>query len=340
MTSPDVSAEWSSRPVSNTEPIRRNPLVIDGNSLSSGGRSTTFAAESPNSLLRSYLIFVRDMRGQRREPSIELRTDDVAVIASHLGTTEEYVLGGLLDLMGATRSQRSTMMAMLAAGALTVVLTGSFVSDLSNDGVSVDMTRLAEAVQAAATSSDTAAASTATAAQTARVSPAASRTPAAAARAVTSPGAGTETTAETTAATDTPTSRTTSETLRSELTHGTPRPDVLRSAAAATVAGASEPGPTESTGGQTGGEPAGSVVQEPVSIGIAPDGSLVGSAAPPVPATTDEPVATAELPDGSTVGVAAPPVPPPAEEQVATAELPDGTVVGVAAPPVPPPAEG
>ena len=290
--------------MSPSESSRRDPLVISGNSLMSGGHSTSFATGSPQSLLRNYLIFVRDMRGQRRAPSIELRTADVAVIASHLGVSSEYVLGGLLDLMGATRAQRSAMMAMLAAGALTLVLTGSFVSDLSTDGVSVEMTRLAEAVQAAATSSDDRA-------QFERSS----------AAAVASDAAGTPD-----AARSVP-----SQSRLTEAAVSTPRPDVLQSAASATsTAAETDPGTIPQVD---------ATAAEPVSIGVSPDGSLVASVAPPVPAapTHDEPTATAELPDGTTVGVAVPPVPPaPTDEQVATAQLPDGTTVGVAAPPVPP----
>ena len=318
--------------MSSSAAFRRNPLIINGNSLSSGERSATFAAENPRALLQSYLIFVRDMRGLRREPSIELRTDDITVLSHHLGVTEEFVVGGLLDLMGATRAQRSTMLAMLAAGALTVVLSGSIVSALSTDGISVDMTRLADAVQAAATgsgaeasSSDTADGTAAAADTFAASSTAAADSPAMHRTAIESAG--------TAAATPS-----IAEPLLTELTSATPAPDVLHSASAAAVAALAANQPTaESTGGETNAEQVGSIAQEPVSIGIAPDGSVVASVAPPVPDTTpDEPVATAELPDGTVVGVAAPPLPPSPAEPVATAELPDGTVVGVAAPPVPP----
>jgi hypothetical protein len=283
----------------------RNPLVIRGNNVSSGDRSATFAAGSPESLLRSYLILVRDLRGQRREPSIELRSDDIAVIARHLRASEELVLGGLLDLMGVTRAERGTMMAMLAAGALTLVLTGSFVSDLSSDGVSVEMVRLADAVQAAATGSVDGGAGAATSSTGGAAGPVRFQ----------------------------------------EVARPTPTPDVLRSAAEGTAAPAPVRDVTASTDAAISAaatESWGIVAQEPVSIGFAPDGSLVASVAPPVPVPpAEEQVATTELPDGTTVGVAAPPVPPPPPaEQVATTELPDGTTVGVAAPPVPPATDG
>lgn len=325
MTSLDVSGKWSKRPVSSSAAFCRNPLIINGNSLTSGERSATFSAKSPRALLRSYLIFVRDMRGERREPSIELRTDDIAVLAHHLGVTQEFVVSGLLDLMGATRAQRSTTLAMLAAGALTVVLSGSIVSDLSTDGISVEMTRLADAVQAAATGSGTEASSSDVAARRAATvadSPTAASgatTAAATASAVTaadSPAANREAIESVGSAA---TTASTAETLLAELTLTTPSPAVLQSAAAASAAAfaASQQAaePAESAGGQSSAEQVGSVAQEPVSIGIAPDGSVVASVAPPVPAATpDEPVATAELPDGTVVGVAAPPVPPPSND--------------------------
>lgn len=309
--------------MSSTAAFRRNPLVISGNHLSSGDRSTTFSSATPSSLLRSYLIFVRDMRGQRREPSIELRSEDVSVLAAHLGVSDEYVLGGLLDLMGATRAQRNTMMAMLAAGALTIVLTGSFVSDLSSDGISVEMSRLAEAVQAAASGSEAASAASASsseatgAASTARVAAADAATP----HAATPTAAALEITAAATP--DAEASVASSETS-------------TRSVRAVTLTEVVRSATSEVLGGDEASQVA-QAAQQPVSIGVTSDGSVVASVAPPVPAASDDRTATAQLPDGTTVGVAEPPIPPPPpDEQVATAQLPDGTTVGVAAPPVPP----
>jgi hypothetical protein len=296
-----------------TASIRRSPLEIAGDHLSSGGRSATFAAGSVESLLRSYLTLVRELRGQRREPGIELRTEDVRVLAAHLGVSDQLVLGGLLDLMGATRAQRSAMATMLAAGALTLVLTGSLVSDLSAPGVSAGMAQLSDAV-ATTTQVDRTAMHARTAASLA------ART--AAGRATTaSADDGAATTGQVAA---------------------TPAPDVLRSAARGTATPRSVTPVVTSEPAGPSATVAGEPVGEPVDIARTPAGALVASVAPPVPQQPDPEAgsATGELPDGTTVGVATPPVPttvpaPEPDDRTATTQLPDGTTVGVAAPPVP-----
>lgn len=300
--------------MSSSAAFHRNPLIINGNTFMSGDRTTTFSGANPRAVLRSYLIFVRDLRGQRREPSIELRTDDISVLARHLGVDDAFVVGGLLDVMGATRTQRNTVMAMLAAGALTVVLTGSFVTDLSTDGVSVEMGRLADAVQAAAAAAPTS--------PTAEV-----EAPATAAAPVEAPAPA----AATLAGPHPPLNVTRPDPVAAPAAAAsTPTVDVLRSAADSRSSSNAAARPTEQVA---------IAAAAPASFGVTDDGSLVASVAPPVPGAVpgEEPVATGELPDGTIVGVAVPPVPPAAgDETVATGELPDGTIVAVGTPPVPP----
>lgn len=320
-----------SRPVSDAMTFQRKPLIISGNSLWSGEFSTRIESHDPNAVLRTYLTFVREMRGQKRAPSVSLRGQDVAVLATYLGTTEETVFGGLLDLMGATQEQRSTAAALLAAGALTVVLSGAAVAGLSTDGISVPFERLADVVRSAISGSDSGTTTAETAAsqssaatvegstvgQTATVAPLISTMP--------------PTDAALEGVTGAPAAAL-STTLLAELTLITPTSDVLQSVADASVA--------NTTGTDT---EAAVSTQEPVSIGIAPDGSIVASVAPPVPAPAapaTEPVAIGTAGDGSTVGVAAPPVPapaPPETDTVAVGEAPDGSTVAVVAPPVPAP---
>ncbi len=105
--------------------IQRTTLIITPGQLVSGSLRVPYRDGDDESLLRSYLVFVRQMRGQRHARSVTLRSADIAAIADHLDTSDDVVLGKLLDLMGVTRAQRKVLLGMLAAGALTIVATGS-----------------------------------------------------------------------------------------------------------------------------------------------------------------------------------------------------------------------
>ena len=273
---------------STTAIFPRTPLVISGNSLISGEFTRNFRAGDPAALFRTYLVWVREMRDQRRAPSVRLRDEDIEVIADYLEVDRDEVLGGLLNLMSSTQATRTKMMTMMAAGALTVVVSGAIVTDLSSDGVTVEFSRLADAIQSVIPGSQTA---TSDIVGDITVAQPSTRS---ATDVVTTPAI-TETAPTATVTTSQ------AETLLAETTLVTPTVDALQSAAAsATVAQAA----TEAT--------ATVIATEPVSTAINQEGDLVASVAPPVaPVTPNEPVATAELPDGSTVGVIAPPVPAP-----------------------------
>ncbi len=90
------------------------------------------------SLLHNYLVLVRRMRDQQREPSITLRNADIDALSEHLGASPEAVLGDLLDRMGATRAQRKALFAMFAVGALSIVATGSVALELAPSGALAD----------------------------------------------------------------------------------------------------------------------------------------------------------------------------------------------------------
>jgi hypothetical protein len=267
--------------MSNTAAIyQRTPLVISGNSMISGEFTRTFRNGDPVSLFRTYLVWVREMRDQRRAPSIRLREEDIEVIADYLHVGQDEVLGGLMGLMSATQATRTKMMALMAAGALTVVVSGAIVTDLSSDGVSVEFSRLADAIQRVIPGSDTA---TTDVLNDIVIAEPSTRT---ATETVTEPAV-TGTITE-------PATQPVSEaaTLLAETTLITPTADALQSASAAATATETAP--------------------EPVATAVLEDGSTVAVVAPPVaPVTPDEPVATTVLPDGSTVGVVAPPVPVP-----------------------------
>ncbi len=114
--------------------FQRTPLVITAGDLVAGPVHAMFRDGDRESLLHSYLVLVRQLRGQQREPSITLRSDDICAIADHLGVSEQRVLEDLLDRMGATRAQRKALLAMFALGALSIVATGSIAIDLAPAG--------------------------------------------------------------------------------------------------------------------------------------------------------------------------------------------------------------
>jgi hypothetical protein len=116
--------------------FHRTPLVITAGALVAGPVNASFREGDPESLLHSYLVLVRQLRGQQRAPSITLRSADIRALAGHLGSTEDRVLDDLLGRMGATRAQRRALAAMFAAGALTIVAAGSIALELSSTSVS------------------------------------------------------------------------------------------------------------------------------------------------------------------------------------------------------------
>jgi hypothetical protein len=115
--------------------FQRTPLVISAGTLVAGPVNASFREGDPGSMLHSYLVLVRQLRGQQREPTITLRGADIRELASHLGSSEERVLDDLLGRMGATRAQRRALAAMFAVGALTIVATGSIALEFSSSRV-------------------------------------------------------------------------------------------------------------------------------------------------------------------------------------------------------------
>jgi hypothetical protein len=118
--------------------FQRTPLVISAGTLVAGPVNAAFREGDPSSLLHSYLVLVRQLRGQQRASTITLRREDVEALAVHLGSSEERVLDDLLDRMGASRAQRRAFGAMFALGALTIVATGSVALDIAPSTASAD----------------------------------------------------------------------------------------------------------------------------------------------------------------------------------------------------------
>jgi hypothetical protein len=105
----------------------RTPLHVDlaGGQLETGGRRMRFDPSVPDAVLVAYLRLVRKLRDVPREPSFVLRRSDVLVLAEVLRWDAVDVLDQLGDLMGATVTQRRTMVATFAAGALLIAVATS-----------------------------------------------------------------------------------------------------------------------------------------------------------------------------------------------------------------------
>ena len=84
--------------------------MITAGNLRAGSAHTTFYIDDRESLLHSYLVLIRKLRGQQRQSAITLRGQDISALAEHLGASEERVLEDLLDRMGATRAAQTWLL--------------------------------------------------------------------------------------------------------------------------------------------------------------------------------------------------------------------------------------
>ena len=112
----------------------RRPIVIADTHLRAGGATTPVRADQPEALLREYLRLVRRVRNQQRDRSVALRRADIDALADHLGWSDEQVLARLADLMGVTRRQRATMLAVLATGAALITVSSPFAAAAAGIG--------------------------------------------------------------------------------------------------------------------------------------------------------------------------------------------------------------
>jgi len=308
--------------VSHSAALERTPLVISAGDLICGSFRAPFREGDADSLLRNYLVAVREMRGQRRERTITLREDDLTTLAGHLGSNEASVLEQLLALMGATREQRTALLAMLAAGALTVVATGTIVLNVSADGVSADVPPVIDAGAPAAAGEAVAQAvslaSVRAAAVDAVVAPevAVPAAPAVPAKVTTAPAidaAGAAALAEAGLA----------PAIRSVLDAPTAADTQITDSQVSSGTGVSDDGSTVAVGTPP-------VPPADPGVGVDDSGATVAVAPPPVP-PADTGVGVDD--SGATVAVAPPPV-PPADVGVGVDD--SGATVAVAPPPVPP----
>lgn len=103
----------------------RLPVVISANRVSAGGVHEDYDSSDPDALLAAYLTLVRTLRRQRRAPVVDLRRDDVEVLAGFLQQPHESVVHRLATLMHATQTKRTAMVGVLATGAVVVGLVGT-----------------------------------------------------------------------------------------------------------------------------------------------------------------------------------------------------------------------
>jgi len=116
----------------------RLPVVVTGYEVSAGGVHQGYVPEQPDALLQAYLLLVRSLRRQRRTPVVDLRRDDLEVLASYLDEPRESVLHRLATLMNATQRKRAAMTGVLATGAAVIGLAGIAVAVDSPSSTVVD----------------------------------------------------------------------------------------------------------------------------------------------------------------------------------------------------------
>lgn len=111
----------------------RLPVVVSANRVSAGGVHEEFDASKPDAMLAAYLALVRTLRRQKRAPVVDLRRDDIEVLAGFLQVPRETVVHRLATLMHATQTKRTAMVGVLATGAVVVGLVGTVAAVGVND---------------------------------------------------------------------------------------------------------------------------------------------------------------------------------------------------------------
>jgi hypothetical protein len=105
-------------------PLRLS-VVVTSNRVIAGGVHEDYQPDDPDSLLTAYLTLVRTLRRQKKAPVVDLRRDDVEVLAGFLRESHETVVHRLASLMHATQAKRTAMVGVLASGAAVIGLVGS-----------------------------------------------------------------------------------------------------------------------------------------------------------------------------------------------------------------------
>ena len=88
--------------------------------ISANGVELTFDPGDASAMLAAYLELVRKLRDQLDRTVIELRREDVEVLADHLQDAGSSVVQQLAKLMGANERERRALAAMFIAGASVI----------------------------------------------------------------------------------------------------------------------------------------------------------------------------------------------------------------------------
>ena len=103
----------------------RRPVSVIKNSVRADGQMVSFDPNEPDALLGAYLQLVRTLRGMHRATPIDLRHQDIDVLARALGVSGDEVIDRLATLMGVSTSQRLAMAGLFTRGAVVVGLVGT-----------------------------------------------------------------------------------------------------------------------------------------------------------------------------------------------------------------------
>ncbi len=98
----------------------RTPIVVNDGAVSTRGARAEFTMGNESELLAAYLRLVRMLRGESHSMVVDLRKDDIDVLAMHLDIPGRAVVDRLGALMGATRDQRAAMAARFAEDAMVI----------------------------------------------------------------------------------------------------------------------------------------------------------------------------------------------------------------------------
>jgi len=103
----------------------RLPVSIAPHRISAGGVHLDYQGSGEDALLTAYLSLVRTLRRQKHTPVVDLRREDLEVLAGYLAEPRESVLHRLATLMNASQRKRTAMVSVLATGAAVIGLMGT-----------------------------------------------------------------------------------------------------------------------------------------------------------------------------------------------------------------------